>query len=119
MKQIRDGGHLSCCPERKMVHFLPFISRLTAELEAQKWRLIDTAPKDGSRILVFSPAPSPGYRQHVAWWNDDRYNRKPRPFWEFETTMGIAWTRTAQPTHWRPLPEEPALATPAVSEPAP
>lgn len=56
------------------------------------WRPIETAPKDGARVLCFAPAIH-GYRAHMrtdayedGWWNCPRAH----PY-----------------THWQPLPEPP------------
>lgn len=67
-----------------------------------KWQPIETAPKDGTCILCFTP----DYLSHgfsdasgidVLWWDAGawQYNAEPVAF---------------QPTHWRPLPEPPRIA---------
>src|SRR6185312_687271 len=68
---------------------------------AKIWRPIETAPQDGSRILLLRNG-----RIVCGNWNDDRYARKPRPYWSHdqERAFGTVDTRQCQPTHWQPLP---------------
>ena len=54
------------------------------------WRPIETAPKNGTRVLVFTTRSVVGYYQEFAemgWFSDDG--------------------RFLAPTHWMPLPEAP------------
>ena len=48
------------------------------------WRPIETAPRDGTKVLLFWS--DSGRRQRgieVGYWNDDRNaSRKPRPYWQ-------------------------------------
>jgi len=69
------------------------------------WRPIETAPRDGARVLVWSGA----YRgtAFIARLDDDRYAKRPRPFWEFEG-QDTTTARAHQPTHWMPLPAPPS-----------
>lgn len=69
------------------------------------WQPIETAPRDDRRILGYFP--HHGNIERI-WWNDDRYAKKPRPFWN----NSHDWSRTSdarrkQPTHWMPFPEPP------------
>jgi len=71
-----------------------------------KWRPIETAPKDGTKILVFC---------HwlgvcgPATWCEDQFAKNPRPFWTHWGThvWGVSRVRGDQPTHWMPLPSAP------------
>ena len=56
------------------------------------WRLIDTAPKDGTTFLAAFPTPSKLYSHliDVSWWEG--------PYQDWSPTSGI------RPTHWLPLP---------------
>lgn len=73
-----------------------------------KWQTIDTAPKDGTAIIVFVPKQyyGGGGRVCLARWNDDKYARKPRPFWS-RSLSDKTGDRASPPTHWMPLPEPP------------
>ena len=59
-----------------------------------RWQPIDTAPKDGTSILVWSPTPE---QADVAWWADgpgcwlDNYGKY----------------LTDEPSHWMHLPDGP------------
>lgn len=70
------------------------------------WQSIDTAPKDGTEIIVFIPAHgvvSP------CRWNEDKYAKKPRPYWAHwgKYAFGINDLRANQPTHWIPVLPKP------------
>lgn len=66
------------------------------------WRPIETAPRDGSTFIA--------WRGGVIFtrWDDDRYARKPMPFWGGnDAWRGKRFQRENNPTHWMPLPEPP------------
>lgn len=73
------------------------------------WQPIETAPKDGTRILFALPYVWCGY------WRCERPVGMPDYRWD-ETWIG--WTREAfedrplNPTHWMPLPDPPAFSAP-------
>jgi Protein of unknown function (DUF551) len=61
---------------------------------SEKWQPIETAPRDGTMVLVFR-APETGYEKRV---------------YGVDYTKGGEWwlSRTQmQPTHWMPLPPPP------------
>jgi hypothetical protein len=75
------------------------------------WQPIETAPKDGSAIVIYCP------RRGVcapAHWDDCKYATKPRPYWRHfgEYLWGVAETRRDQPTHWMPIPAHPEAVKP-------
>lgn len=64
--------------------------------EESAWRPIETAPKDGSTILVFRPRARRYPVVGTDYWSD---------------RLGNCWARSPddeQPTHWRPFPSPPA-----------
>ncbi len=66
------------------------------------WQPIATAPKD-RRVLLLTPR----YASQQVWigrWNEDRYSKKPRPYWDIESWRPTI-SRGGQPTHWQPLPD--------------
>ncbi len=70
-----------------------FAQNMRAALEAAEraaWQPIETAPKDGSRILLRAMS------QHVGWWEDEN---------DWWATGLDSYVRN--PTHWRPLPAPP------------
>ena len=73
---------------------------LSAALAAM-WQPIETAPKDGTDILVFRPRFDGNYIPQVGqdWWMRASYT-------------GDCWAKSradCQPTHWMPLPPAPTL----------
>lgn len=77
---------------------------LTAEPSG--WRPIETAPKDGTKVMLLCPrfgVCAPGE------WDTNEFNKKPKPYWTHwgERIWGVKWIRDDQPTHWQPLPQPP------------
>ena len=73
------------------------IDALTAEVErlkGQDWQPIETAPKNGTCVLVVSQHGSWFAGFFVAYWAGDH--------WAYSVN------RRCNPTHWRPLPTPPA-----------
>ena len=59
-----------------------------------KWQPISTAPKDGTRILVFEAEEGTAGTVRVSYWRDD--------------TIPTGWTGGEHsPSHWLPLPHPP------------
>jgi hypothetical protein len=71
-----------------------------------QWQPIETAPKDGTVVLV---APGLGGRScSIAVFNRDQYARNSRPFWSRLDGFGmVSFSRSNPPTHWMPLPTPP------------
>jgi len=73
----------------------------------QSWQPIETAPTDGTRVILMRPAAT-----HlrggvvIGRHDDDRHANKPRPFWSYEGVQTMDCRRD-QPTVWMPLPEPP------------
>jgi hypothetical protein len=72
-----------------------------AKEQQNEWRPIDSAPRDGTCVLLFAP----GWKAaSTAWtfgndeWQDCPYHHGGNPAWK--------------PTHWRPLPSPPKGDTP-------
>ena len=72
------------------------------------WKPIDTAPKDGAIILVY-PATWREMTASPARWDDDRYARKPRPYWRRIDTLRTRDSRDSPPSHWMPQPQPPEI----------
>lgn len=66
--------------------------------EANEWKPIETAPKDGSRFLAGVDRAS-GFLQYVAWWDDE--------FSDWVITSSLTNIICPTPSHWMPLPEPP------------
>jgi hypothetical protein len=67
------------------------------------WRPIETAPKDGTAVLLGGCSPGPAIR--IGWWGNGRYLSRTRG-WERDWTTGADYGFA--PTHWMPLPDPPA-----------
>lgn len=74
---------------------------------AGAWRSIESAPKDGSDVLLVGDTDETGERfWAVASWDD--YRQSWCPWWH--TQYGVDQTvRHDWPTHWMPLPSPPAV----------
>ena len=72
-----------------------------------EWRPIETAPMDGTKVMLFIPGQHHGVT--IGKWNEDKYSKKPRPYWttDLELLWGKLTVRSNQPTHWMLLPAPP------------
>lgn len=76
---------------------------------ASGWQLIETAPKDGTRVLIFDKSWCGGASKvSVSYWQPYKFNGEMRGSWS-GVTFG---------THWMPLPDPPSavLRVPAVPQ---
>lgn len=67
---------------------------LLAAPKPEGWRTMDSAPKDGTEIIVGGK----GYAYGAMWLNDD---------WFVMDSDGSVTELVEPPTHWQPLPEAP------------
>lgn len=72
---------------------------MSNEAKFGEWRPIDAAPKDGEDVLA-----TDGTAMLVTYW----YGPHVGWLYDFDDYGVEGW----QPTHWMPLPEPPAGATP-------
>jgi hypothetical protein len=72
------------------------------------WETIDTAPRDGTRILGWR-ADQFGNQLEIWQWSEDSFSKRPRPLFRSYGALGVTHDRANQPTHWMPLPIGPAL----------
>lgn len=63
----------------------------------QTWQSIETAPKDGTEILVAGLRHDGSFQQDLACWYIDK--------WASRTMIHLV----PQPTHWMPKPEPPVM----------
>lgn len=66
---------------------------MSGEKEASAWQPIETAPRDGTRVLVWDGKHGGHY---VARYDED-------DLWEWGNDL----CGSLEPTHWMPLPPEP------------
>ena len=68
------------------------------------WRPIETAPKDGTRILAYGKGPY----GHVEWFTSQW--DKSQSCWVSEPNEATEYNyEDCHPTHWMPLPPPPEL----------
>jgi hypothetical protein len=66
------------------------------------WQPIETAPKDGARVLLYGRVQE-GFGSRVARWQETERGS----VWLVQDT-DMAIIHVPEPTHWQPLPEPPA-----------
>lgn len=103
-------------------HGVPLVHTITeatlcavCEKAERDWLPIDSAPKDGTRVLGFFPshkgAASPNGAVFMMRWDSERHARKPQPHWSAEGWVwGIRDMRGCQPSHWLPIPPLPGVS---------
>ena len=111
-----DGSHYA---DAASVEIAAEIVALLDRLEAAErgWQPIETAPKTGQGVLVIdmtaeTPEAGAGY-----WYEEGNVwsavDPAPGEGVDRETIQAITW---AAPTHWRPLPDAPAIDAALVGE---
>lgn len=72
-----------------------------------EWQPIETAPRDGTPVLVYPPTWG-SKAASIAVWDRDEYAKEPRPYWRRDDGLGKKYlSREKPPTHWMPLPLPP------------
>ena len=72
---------------------------------AKAWQPIELAPKDRP-ILLWRPTAFEWGRVTMGQWSDDKYGKKPKPFWSGELWgIGIIHSREWTPTMWMEIPK--------------
>lgn len=66
--------------------------------EERKWQPIETAPKDGTEVLLFDAKDAPN--EYVGFYDEGGY-------WCYSELLVQDVTGAAYPTHWMPKPENP------------
>lgn len=114
-KVTKPGGHLVSEAERAVQNDVSSgDSRQNLSTEAvvgvsaarrrqEDWQPIDTAPKDGTHILLWTPSV-----RVVGRWDDEAY--EPGEWRCIPKGYGI------EPTHWMPLPDPPCVVPPLRKE---
>ena len=68
------------------------------------WKIIGTAPRDGSRFLAFDPSLEMPYFV-CAWWSGDSVTSE--GFFRIDLFLHIDNEWDYEPTHWLELPNPP------------
>jgi hypothetical protein len=108
-----DGAHKRGCEGRNWTctcgddeTAMNLIAQMAACIrEMVEWRPIETAPRDGTRVLLFSvPNEVPSLRPHIAdgYWKASTGLMAPG-LWMLGQSVGPSFC----PTHWLPLPPAP------------
>ncbi len=82
-------------------HGVTIRDALSALIDSQRWQPIETAPKDGSYVLLAWDG-----QCIMSHWLDNSNTTAP---WKGFTVMGLRPWPKGKPTHWQPLPAPPAL----------
>lgn len=82
--------------------------------EVLQWPDIETAPKDGTRILLYRPTAGEWGQFVFGKYENDEYAKRPKPYFksDLERLFGVRHDRENQPTHWKPLPDPPKAEEP-------
>lgn len=91
---------------RKIAAAIAAYEAVTAE-SGMEWQPIETAPKDGTNILVYGP-----HGHGILVVSREPEDRDFNPEFPWDTLDGPAYPATCF-THWRPLPAPPAAKEPA------
>lgn len=83
--------------------------RLLLEEVGSGWRPIETAPKDGRRILATGQREDGTWWTHAVHWGDDGGgpDEDGEEFWSWCVFVGDPCNWRPGATHWRPLPSPP------------
>ncbi|WP_079212977.1 hypothetical protein [Brucella pituitosa] len=85
------------------------IRALSSQPVADGWLPIETAPKDGTSIIIWSTVY--GGTPVIVRWHEDTYAKRPIPRWiTGDSAYGARSFVDSQPTHWRPLPSSPGAS---------
>lgn len=104
----RNGSPLKCGDKLYLAPVAPAGAQNAEAIRNQAWQSIDTAPKDGTEVLLFLG--QPWSRVAKACWFApwSNWQEGELPDVDQDEYCGIG---SALPTHWMPLPEAPALQT--------
>jgi len=81
---------------------------LLAFADSLDWQPIETAPKDGERVLLREEDEDPFTGRYFKWYREDEYadESKYPDHWESDMEGHL----NPEPTHWMPLPTGEAAA---------
>lgn len=76
------------------------------------WQPIETAPRDGTDVLLFLPKLQTGvWVGRFVDSEDFQYGKsvRKRQYWSIGVSLTFLSGDDAKPTHWMPIPEGPVL----------
>jgi hypothetical protein len=97
---------------------IPALRALLAEHAIPEWQPIETAPKDGTWVVLLIPESIQCRDRPKPWVETAQWEKETREWWEqvSETRQEKRsedcshWSCWEDPTHWMPLPEAPLAA---------
>lgn len=109
MEFIDEGKQTMLCNRRDM----EIIKILFDHYRESEWRDMDTAPKDGTKILLMWETPADDYYDlqfRQGYWEDFSYleesrRSKIKPCWQYISDRNSVMS-IRNPTGWQPLPEK-------------
>ena len=72
------------------------------ENNVNSWQLIDTAPTDGTEVLIWT-----GTERLIAFYVNSKNYEGWTTGWETANGYDIGFTQVRNLTHWQPLPDPP------------
>jgi hypothetical protein len=101
----QDTTDVSWCESQIFDHDVQYV-RADASSSEREAQPIETAPKDGTQVLLWCPKLWGTGAWTIGMWDEDLYAIRPRPYWSMQSFGGshITYSRNNQPTHWLPLP---------------
>jgi hypothetical protein len=81
-------------------HEIILLDDIDTLLSMLEWQPIATAPKDGKPFLGIRAGRNP----EIWYWDEQKYNKRPKPYFASVGHAGSYTDRENQPTHWMPLP---------------
>lgn len=106
MNKLAQGFCIQGLSGKSHFDWLGFARAIEALVRAEcapQWRDIETAPKDGTVVLLAGcrkPVAAAWLEDEIDWWHVDDNKRGPFAL------------RGPGPTHWMPLPAAPGIAAP-------
>ena len=80
-------------------YYLPNVDELAKLIESHTWQPIETAPKDGRKILIFDPRLCKEDQVEMVFWDGT--------IWSIDWRDGAPNPYEYEPFCWMPLPEPP------------
>lgn len=81
-----------------------WVMRIGVHPSPAQWQPIETAPRDGSHVLLYVR----DHGIHIGRLEADLYAKRPRPYWQWSDLWGLTTQRAHPPSHWMPLPASPS-----------
>jgi len=108
MARMGGNGGLTSLETTRAADALRLAFDRLGDGNGEAWQLIETAPKDGTFVILSLPFP---FRPMIGAWQSyegvARWGADPESFMEEEHFLAYWHEVRYEPTHWRPMPEGP------------